>query len=257
MPSAPAIPTISPASRVKLTGPNDCPWRPSTTSTSRPWSTSGAGGGNAASNGRPTISSTSSASVVAFASNVPWFLPSRRTVIRSATSRTSGRRWLTYTTPTPRRLQPATVRCKASTSSGPRAVVGSSSSSTFGSTTSAFATSNSWRSAREREPAGASGNNSRSRSNSASSFLAHRFLLQNLGRRSSGAARKRLFFTGSGRISEVSWYAMARPSFLACAGESRRRGSPPIRTVPRSGSTNPLAIPRRVDLPDPFSPTTA
>src|ERR671911_1900591 len=50
---------------------------------------------------------------------------------------------------------------------------------------------------------------------------------------------------------------MARPSFLASAGESRRRGWPPIRTEPRSGSTNPLAMPRRVDFPEPFSPTTA
>ena len=30
-----------------------------------------------------------------------------------------------------------------------------------------------------------------------------------------------------------------------------------MRTVPESGSTNPLAIPRRVDLPEPFSPTRA
>ena len=90
--------------------------------------------------------------------------------MRSAISRTSGRRWLTYTTPTPRPLQAATVRCSASTSSGPRAVVGSSSSSTFGSVTSALATSKSWRSANVRKPAGASGNSSRSRSNSASSF---------------------------------------------------------------------------------------
>ena len=55
----------------------------------------------------------------------------------------------------------------------------------------------------------------------------------------------------------MSWYAIARPSLRACAGESRRKGWPPIRTVPRSGSTNPLAIPRRVDFPEPFSPTSA
>jgi hypothetical protein len=135
-------------------------------------------------------------------------------------------------------------------------VVGSSSSSTFGSTTSAFATSNSWRSAREREPAGASGNNSRSRSNSASSFLAHRFLFQNLGRRSSGAARKRLFFTGSGRISEVSWYAMARPS--SCL----RRGIPAKGFAPdpdgaQIGVDEPAGDPEEGRLADPFSPTTA
>ena len=172
-------PTISPASEREADRPERLPLEAVDHEHLARLAASGAGGGNAASNGRPTMSSTSSASVVASASNVPWFLPSRRTVIRSATSSTSGSRWLTYTTPDATALQPATVRCSASTSSGPRAVVGSSSSSTFGSETSAFATSNSWRSARVREPAGASGNSSRSRSNSASSFLAHRFLFQN------------------------------------------------------------------------------
>ena len=143
LPSAPATPTISPLFNVKLTGPNDWPWRPSTTRTSRASPVSGAGGGNAASNGRPTIRSTNSGSVVPRASNVPWFRPSRRTVIRSAISSTSGRRWLTYTTPTPRSRHAAIVRCSASTSLGPSAVVGSSSRSTFGSVTSAFATSKS------------------------------------------------------------------------------------------------------------------
>ena len=54
------------------------------------------------------------------------------------------------------------------TSSGPSAVVGSSSSSTLGSLTSALATSNSWRSAIVSVATGASGNSSRSRSKSAS-----------------------------------------------------------------------------------------
>jgi hypothetical protein len=50
----------------------------------------GDAGGKAASKGRPTISSTSWASVVAAASKVPWLRPSRSTVIRSAISSTSG-----------------------------------------------------------------------------------------------------------------------------------------------------------------------
>ena len=91
-PSAPAMPTISPRSSVKLTGPKDCPWSPSTTNTSRGSSSCGDGGGNAASNGRPTISSTRAASVVSLAAKVPRFCPSRRTVTRSATSSTSGSR---------------------------------------------------------------------------------------------------------------------------------------------------------------------
>jgi hypothetical protein len=44
--------------------------------------------------------------------------------------------------------------------------------------------------------------------------------LQNRRSRSSGPARKRLFFTGSARISEVSWYAIASPT--SCL----RRGVP-------------------------------
>ena len=205
LPSAPAMPTISPRCRVKLTGPNDWPCRPSTTSTSTASSARGDGGGKAASNGRPTIRSTSAASSVVPASKVPRARPSRRTVTRSAISSTSGRRWLTYTTPTPRARHAATVRCKASTSSGPRAVVGSSSRSTFGSVTSAFATSNSWRSASVSAPAGASGNSSRSRSNSRRIRRAQRLRRQNRGRTPGDADRYRLFFTGWARTRDVSW----------------------------------------------------
>ena len=127
-----------------------------------------------------------------------------------------------------------------------------------GSVTSALATSKSWRSARVRDPAGASGKSSRSRSNSARSRPRpllpppeRRPLVRAAppGRGCSSRARP-----GSARCPGRPW---PDRSFLACAGESRRRGWPPIWTVPRSGSTNPLAIPRRVDFPEPFSPTTA
>src|SRR5438876_678157 len=50
---------------------------------------------------------------------------------------------------------------------------------------------------------------------------------------------------------------MPRPSLRASAGDPRRRGRPPISTVPSSGWTKPLAIPSNVDFPDPFSPTSA
>src|SRR4029079_9739552 len=53
------------------------------------------------------------------------------------------------------------------------------------------------------------------------------------------------------------WYAMPRPSLRASAGDPRRRPVPPISTVPASGGTKPLAIPSKVDFPDPFSPTSA
>src|SRR4029078_3097644 len=48
-----------------------------------------------------------------------------------------------------------------------------------------------------------------------------------------------------------------RPSLRASAGDPRRRPLPPISTVPSSGGTKPLAIPSKVDFPDPFSPTSA
>src|SRR5262245_49757543 len=50
---------------------------------------------------------------------------------------------------------------------------------------------------------------------------------------------------------------MPSPSLRASTAEARRRGLPPISTEPSSGATKPLAIPSRVDFPDPFSPTSA
>ena len=52
-------------------------------------------GGNASWSGRPIMSATRLSSDIEAASNVPWHTPSRRTLIRSAMPRTSGRRWLT------------------------------------------------------------------------------------------------------------------------------------------------------------------
>ena len=96
LPSAPAMPTISPRVSVKLTGPNDWPCRPSTTSASPRSSARRRGRGERGlerrgrRSGRPTRARRSSA-----ASNVPWLRPSRSTVMRSAISSTSGSRWLT------------------------------------------------------------------------------------------------------------------------------------------------------------------
>src|SRR3954470_37210 len=50
---------------------------------------------------------------------------------------------------------------------------------------------------------------------------------------------------------------MPRPSRIACAVEADVNGTPPISTAPSSGVSTPLATPRSVDFPDPFSPTTA
>src|SRR6476660_726989 len=50
---------------------------------------------------------------------------------------------------------------------------------------------------------------------------------------------------------------MPSPSWRLSAGETRRRSTSPITTVPSSGARKPLAIPSKVDFPDPFSPTSA
>ena len=95
LPSAPAIPTISPLATSRSIGPNRSPRSPETArSTSRPASRS-CRCGNASSSGRPIMSATRLSSDIEAASNVPWPTPSRRTLIRSAMPRTSGRRWLT------------------------------------------------------------------------------------------------------------------------------------------------------------------
>src|SRR3954469_13982748 len=50
---------------------------------------------------------------------------------------------------------------------------------------------------------------------------------------------------------------MPRPKRRASAGDLLRLRRPPISTAPASGARKPLAIPRSVDFPDPFSPTSA
>src|SRR6476660_3208941 len=50
---------------------------------------------------------------------------------------------------------------------------------------------------------------------------------------------------------------MPRPSVRVSAGEVRRRFLLPISMTPSSGARKPLAIPSKVDFPDPFSPTSA
>ena len=107
--------------------------------------------------------------------------------MRSAIPSTSGSRWLTYAMPTPARLCSKTSACSLSTSSGPSAVVGSSSRSAFGRASRAFTTSSNCRSASESDPAGAlTGTETL---NSASFALAHSFIRLYDGCTSCGTAR--------------------------------------------------------------------
>ncbi len=118
-PSAPAMPTISPAATDRSIGPKRSPCSPSVASTTSLGDAAPGRSGNASWSGRPIMSVTRDSSDIADASNVPWPTPSRRTVIRSAMSSTSGSRWLTYAMPTPVRLCSNTSWWSRSTSAGP------------------------------------------------------------------------------------------------------------------------------------------
>ena len=95
LPSAPAIPRISPFRTTRSTGPKRSPRSPDTASTTSACSARSRRSGYATVSGRPIISATSSSSETDGASKVPCPTPSRSTVTRSATASTSGRRWLT------------------------------------------------------------------------------------------------------------------------------------------------------------------
>ena len=60
----------------------------------------------------------------------------------------------------------------------------------------------------------------------------------------------------SGQISN-SCGTSRTPAFMASAGPWLSNRSPWTETCPASGMTRPAATPTRVDLPAPFSPTTA
>ena len=95
LPSAPAIPRISPLATSRSIGPNRSPRSPEIASSTSRRSSRSCRSGNASWSGRPIMRATRLSSDIEAASNVPWHTPSRRTLIRSAMPRTSGSRWLT------------------------------------------------------------------------------------------------------------------------------------------------------------------
>ena len=58
-------------------------------------------------------------------------------------------------------------------------------------------------------------------------------------------------------ISDSSWKMQAMPAALAAAGDANETGSPSSSMRPSSGATTPAMILISVDLPAPFSPSTA
>ena len=96
-------------------------------------------------------------------------------------------------------------------------------------------------------------------SSSASRSLsaAHGSIRPYFGRSDGGAARNRFSATLRPITSVIVWYAMPSPSSIAALADAVVSCSPAISTTPSSGTTVPLAMPSNVDLPEPFSPSTA
>ena len=77
------------------------------------------------------------------------------------------------------------------------------------------------------------------------------------GRLLAGSSSRTASTTLSDGASAGIWYTMARPASRASAGRMRSNSRPARPMVPESGTTDPAAIPTRVDFPAPFSPSTA
>ena len=58
-------------------------------------------------------------------------------------------------------------------------------------------------------------------------------------------------------MTEPSWKTVRAPWRLRFPRRVVAADAPPISIVPVSGATVPLAMPTKVDLPEPFSPTRA
>ena len=101
LPTIPASPTISPADAVSVTSWKARAEKFCTASTGASAALAAALAGNSALTARPTMSSRSWASETSWTANVPRTLPSRSTVTRWQSSRTSASRWVMYTTATP------------------------------------------------------------------------------------------------------------------------------------------------------------
>ena len=74
-----------------------------------------------------------------------------------------------------------------------------------------------------------------------------------------GVGRPRSTFSATERPPTVasSWNSVATPMVMAPCGEPKRSSCPPTATLPLSGTTTPEMILISVDLPAPFSPSSA
>ena len=155
-PTRPASATISPPRTLKLTS-EKTPYRVRPRTSSTTWRASAASFGYSCDTSRPTIRRTRRSTSSSSAGSVQTQRPSRITVIRWQSANTSSNRWEMNRIAVPACRSVRTTANSRSTSTGDRAAVGSSMTSTLASKESALAISTSCWSAMDRPRAGRSG----------------------------------------------------------------------------------------------------
>ncbi len=206
--------------------------RPATSSTTSP--SAMARLGNTCSTGRPTISRTSSASVVSAVSPSPTLRPSRRQTQRSLTPKISSNLWLMNRIARPSARSAATSRNSSSISWRDSAAVGSSMMTTRASWLSARATSTMCFCATDSRLSGASASKSASIRASSAAVRA-RISGQSISRPPGIWPMNTFSATDSSSNITVSWWIAAIPAAQEARGVSKRAGAPATRIWPASG----------------------
>ena len=179
--------------------------------------------------------------------------PSTSTVARSASATAARAFCSTRMTVTPRDRTARSVSKTAATSRGARPAEGSSRIRTRGSTTSARATASIWRWPPDRRPAASV----RRRSRSGKSVYCDSMRSRRRGPGRTAAASSRFSRTVSRAKTFSVCGTNARPWRTSrCAG-SPVTSCPWRRTDPAVTATSPTMALTRVDLPEPFGPSTA
>src|SRR4051794_13685149 len=202
--------------------------------------------------------SEASSALVEVGSAEPTTFPRRSTVIVSATRRTSPSLWLMKTIDVPPSRSRFMTAISSSVSCGVSTAVGSSSTSSPASWLSALRISTRCCTPTGRSPTSASGGTCRPYSREISTSRAR-------ARRRSRKPRPRICSrpsitfsaTVNAGISMKCWWTMPMPAAMASSGPENRTGSPSTRISPSSGWYRPYRTFIRVDLPAPFSPSSA
>ena len=264
-PISPATPTISPAFTSRSTGPRPSAVRPRTDKVVAR-STDDGGVRSARASSLPTISRIIRSSVASAGVRSATSLPLRSTITRSATARTSSSRWpMNSTAPPAAACSRASSRTR-SASTGPSEDVGSSRMRTTGRWPHALAISIICRTGTGKRSTG------RSTSTPVTPTSASRARASaRVPRRSKTIRPNRPSPAAAGRRPSSRFSATLEPAhqreLLRHQGHAQLTGvvgaaglqaaGPAISMVPVVGVTVPDSTPISVDLPAPFSPTTA